>query len=223
MSDLGARAVIYRIPEQTDAEHAAGFAINQDGPSKKANYEQLCAQVRTLVGELLRVPPRFEPEPPELYNRINELAEFARQARASIVWGPDQDNTMDMVAVQVEEPYRLQSQFLRLARALTQTRGHGAVTEDDVRLVAKVALDTAETDRGVVLRALSTPTTIPELAERLMRSTGAIRRIVAELERVGLVQACGKTKGGRGPSAELYGWAALTERAMKQCHPGQGN
>lgn len=143
--------------------------------------------------------------PDSMAEKLSVLSDFVTRARSSV----KRDFRGDIEYIpQPELPARLGKQIAILAKALTIINKHSEVTDEEIRLVSKLAHMTIATDRYGILQTLFianaeyVETSVLQREVKLPKTS--MHRCLENLEIFGLVEHSSYTKG------ESYQWK-LTE------------
>jgi hypothetical protein len=210
MAQIGQRFLMYHVPALTTAEVEDGItlvwgAAGRDG--KLSELRQLCSD---HVAAILAVPPgavsRLVTITPEHRDSLNRLSKLLSRGRAIVEWErPEPNEAPEIVAEQIEEPFRALEQIRTLAHALAVVHGRQEVTGHDIELVRRVVLSSMPRGRAVSLAAVGAHpegVSVAECATAIGKGATRAKEYLSELERLGLViKVKCEPGGGRPPFA----------------------
>jgi len=184
---------------------------------ENASHEQeMRTEIAGAVASFLAQVPLTPPEvSPSIVQRVAAVADVVTRARSPVV----RDGYRREIehVPEPESPARLARQLHALLQGIVLVRGRDSATEDDVRLVARVARDCIPGLRWLALKTVyDTPSDISEkvtttaIAQRVQQATATVRRAMEDLQALGLV-AC--EKGGEG-HADAWLLTADSRRAL---------
>jgi hypothetical protein len=176
IQSLGERFLLVRWQQPNEVE-AALRAIRQD-------QQALATELKDSVQKLFTsIPPDVEPDLPEGIERsIANLASIVARARAAV---PRESYTKKIVELpQPESPTRLAQQLAKLARGTALIGSRATVTDDDYKLVQRVAFDCMPRRRRMILEALMNGSGLANLDIPVSTRAYAVQ----DLECVGLLK-----------------------------------
>jgi len=149
-NSLGSRFFYYRLPIQDHMISSRRALLNSGLNHDMKN------QLRGAVSEFFSTST-FEnaldvPISDELSQKIANMAVYVAHVRCDVA--RDGYTRIIQVMPEPEGSPRLMQQFIVMAKALASVRGKEAVTEDELRVVAKIANDTAPRRRTIALKHL---------------------------------------------------------------------
>jgi hypothetical protein len=200
MGTLGSRFLSIEMPsiEQSDDELAAAVT----GGLAYRDRLGLCREAvaafldRTWAdsGGVRGVTWRRDADPQQILRRIAAYAKVLAKLRGTIsVWreGSGDEETYNFSTPIIEGPHRAMSLLYALARGHALIHDRRQLTEDDLPIVARAALESAPNDRRAVMRILlandGTATT-KDVQDTLRCSAPTGRAILETLEKVGIGQ-----------------------------------
>jgi hypothetical protein len=140
-----------------------------------------------FAGRTLPATDTFE-FPPELQTEIAEMAGLVVRARSGVVREAFSSREIEFVP-EPEVPTRLAKQLATLATALAVVEEAGAVTDQQMALIAQVAIDCIPQHRVLILKTLkrlATKATTSMVAEAVGYPTTTTRRILEDLAALGV-------------------------------------
>ena len=148
LSILGERFLTYRLPKLSETEIEARTEMAAENKSAKTQEKE----IKEAAHAVLDLKPEPANMSKELKKKLGKIARFVAVARAGI--RRDGQKKEIEALPDPEIPTRLVKQFVSLAQGIAMTRERKEVTEDEVRLVGKVALGSIPPMRLEVLRCL---------------------------------------------------------------------
>ena len=134
---------------------------------KNKNFKQKVEECRAVVHEFLNglfsntatysIEWDKEKDDYAVLEKIHDLTEVVRFLRSALsVWreGDDEGTDYSYSAPLTEEPYRLGSYFYDICRGSATTNGRNFITEEEIPILFKVALDSMPTERRKLFRYL---------------------------------------------------------------------
>ncbi len=94
-------------------------------------------------------------DPTDVLTRLGNLASVGAMARGVVSGWSDQDGEMNFQPPVVEQPYRFNTLLYNLARGHALLHGRTQLTEDDLPVVTRVALDSMPLERRKILRLIA--------------------------------------------------------------------
>lgn len=168
--------------------------MREEISSTVANYMEI-----TL--ERVRKPGHKMPDiPPEIWERIKGLTKYASNLRGTVTrhW---RNNDVVTGKPFTEIGTRNAKNIVKLIRWLAVARGHAVVTEDDYRIVRKMALDTVDQRAEELVRKLfiATPTlddviSTKQLAILTGYNTATLSNVLNDLTLLGMIKRAGDLK-----------------------------
>jgi hypothetical protein len=192
-SVLGERFIQYR-PVQPNRIEVAKKAMKNSGVDKQMREEIQNAITDFISG--IQIPEEKVAVSQELEDRIAHLAAFCVSARSGIIRDGYSTREIDFIP-EVELPTRLAKQLITLYSGLTFV---GHVSEEaDYELIKKVALDSLPKKRKLVLGILidnkEEHLNTKKVAQKIKYPTNTTRRILEDLNALGLISKEGKGQG----------------------------
>jgi len=185
LSSLGERFLIYRMPKLSEAEIEARTnlaAENKSAETQERELKEVAHAVLNLKSESASISQ-------DLMKKLGKMARFIAVVRTEI--NRDRITREIQSPPDPEIPTRLVKQFVSLAQGIAMTREQTIVTEDEVRLVYRVALGSIPPMRLEVLRCLMAgypkSMTSKSIAGKIRMGFGVINRCLGELYALGIV------------------------------------
>jgi len=207
LSSLGERFLTYRLPKLSEAETKARTLLAAENRSVKQQEEEL----KNAAHAVLDLNPEPASISDELKQELAEMAQFVAIARTGI--RRDRQTKEIEALPDPEVPTRLVKQFVSLAQGIAMTRERKQVTPDEIRLVAKVAVDSIPPMRTKLLSCLMEvyPNSIhvDNLAQKLRLAESTVR---AWLEELYVLEIVDKTKMDFSPVIP-YDWKITNKYA----------
>lgn len=147
-SILGERFLTYRLPKLSEAEIEKRTDMAAENKSVKTQEEQIKKAAHAVLN-MEREPASISRK---LKKELGKIAMFVAVARAGIE--RDRQTKQIVVLPDPEIPTRLVKQFVSLAQGIAMAREQEEVTEDEAKLVGKVALGSVPPMRLEILRCL---------------------------------------------------------------------
>jgi len=211
MSILGERFVLFR-PSMPDRKELAKAALRSRGHERQMRRE-LAAAMRGFLSARGSALPTVEAT---VVDRIATVADFVTRARS----GVQRDGYRRELeyAPEPEAPTRFAKVLLALASGIALAYDSPAVTDRELSLVLRVALDCLPLIRHRVIAALVQGTiasdeegrlSTSEIAGTAQFSSAAVRRALEDLQALEVL-VCHKTGEGKADEWELHeGWAGV--------------
>ncbi len=199
---IGPRFLFIRLPDLTAEREARGFEIAwQDG--KRSTLIRNARQLMiSYMMQLASAKPTVEPEGIEIQEIINGLATLVSKGRGVVIsksqsFKDDEGNDKtyyEVEEVQCEEPWRALLQLRGMGRCLAAIRGKTAVTTEETKVLADIALSSMPPDRAEVVammfREPDASFTAHILHQRIAnRSQRTIQRLLKELKALQIADA----------------------------------
>jgi hypothetical protein len=198
MGRLGSRLLFLEMPndEQSAAQLVADVA---GGDSYKDRVERCAEVVAEFLDALWRETGRVrgvawdraaDPEP--LMLRLAGYAKALARVRGTIsVWreGSGDDESYNFSTPIIEQPHRAMSQLYALARGHALVHGRRQLTNDDLPIVVRAALESTPNDRRAVIRILlaNGGTAATGDVEKALRCSAPTARAILEtLNKIGV-------------------------------------
>ena len=196
MNQLGARFLSYRVPDLSEEDEKAGFAIawsDTKGISRKEIVKKAKIIASSFLYQLFKKAEsiKLKTESDEVKRKINNLARFVARARGTVITKPAQFtnkvgkvvNYYEVMDIQVEQPWRAFQQLRELARCLAIVREKDEVGEEELETIRKVAISSMPTDRAKVLAIFARKREIDSmtLSEESGMSYRTAQRMLKEL------------------------------------------
>ena len=172
MGKLGSRFLFYQMPVETDSEiqidRLTKSLLNEC--SFDARVELCASNVRRFLadfwdchGGVRGVTWDRKKDDPTIINYIVRMAQFVAIARSEVnVWTESGTREYNFNQPIIEQPERLATLLLNLARAHAQLHGRDGITGLDMPLVTKVALSSMPDDRRGAIEILLQETETPK-------------------------------------------------------------
>jgi hypothetical protein len=198
MGKLGSRLLFLemRDSDPSDEELVAGVT---SGVAYRQRVERCAQAVADLLADLWRetggvrgVTWDRSADPPEVMKRIAGYARTLARLRGTIsVWreGSGEEETYNFSTPVIEQPHRAMSLLYALARGHALVHGRRQVSEEDLALVARAALESAPNDRRAVMRALlrnQGTATASDVERELRCSAPTARAILETMDKLGV-------------------------------------
>ena len=216
---LGERFLQYRLPRVDDLLQAKK-AMENVGTEKVKR-----AELSTMVKDFMNSLPhggsiKSVRMSGELMDRVQRLATFAVRARSGVI--RDRFREIDYVP-EPEAPARFTKQVTSLLHGLAIMERREEVTEEDYRLVHKVALDCITPQRLFVLKEMHKARylNLGDLAEMARLPRHTIRRAVQDLAALGFLSPTDDTGEGwclEGAWGEMMTRIEPTKRVLTSGH-----
>jgi hypothetical protein len=198
MGKLGSRFLFIEMPadEQSDAELVRGAA----GGVSYRDRIRLCQEtvadfleaLWTETGGVRSVAWRRHADPEPVMLRIAAFAKVLARLRGTIsIWreGSGDEETYNFSTPVIEGPQRAMSLLYALARGHALIQGRRQLTEEDLPIVARAALESTPNDRRAVMRLLLANDGVVEtgqLQSALRCSAPTARAILETLDKLGI-------------------------------------
>jgi len=198
MGKLGSRLLFLEMPnnEQTAKQLVEDVA---GGDSYKDRVEQCALVVADFLdalwqntGAIRGVTWDRAADPIDLMERVGEYAKALARLRGTIsVWreGSGDDESYNFSTPIIEQPYRAMSLLYALARGHALVHGRRQLSEHDLPLVARAAVESAPNDRRAVMRILldnDGMATTNDVEDALRCSAPTARAILETLDKLGV-------------------------------------
>jgi hypothetical protein len=198
MGKLGSRFLFLEMP---DGEHSNDELVDSvaGGQSYMARVKVCREEVASFLGTLWMDTGgvrgvRWDrgADPRSVMLQIAAYAKVLARLRGTIsVWreGSGDDETYNFSTPMIEQPYRAMSLLYALARGHALVHGRRQLSEEDLPLVARAALESTPNDRRAVMRLLLAKEGVVSTAdvqEALRCSAPTGRAILETLEKLGI-------------------------------------
>jgi len=195
LSDLGERFLYYRMPDPSQEEILLRMAKAHEACNHESNLKE---ELRAAAHKLLELEIREVKIPEKVMDVLKKLALFISTGRGAV---SRERFTRDVMYLpQPEIPTRLIKQLVLLTQSLTVVREQSRVTEDIVRMVVKVGMDSIPSIRSHILGCLdemearggngpSGKVTKKQLQEALGVKSSAFQRWMEDLELLKMVKS----------------------------------
>jgi hypothetical protein len=198
MTTLGSRFLFFEMP--TREPTARQLVHSATAPVSYKQRVELCAEAYAAfleqlweeTGGVRAVTWRRDADPQAVMLRIADYAKLLAKLRGTIsVWreGAGDDQTYNFSTPIIEGPQRAMSQLYALARGGALIHGHRQLTEGDLWIVRRAALESTPNDRRAVMRILLANdgvATTKNLQDMLRCSAPTGRAILETLEKLGI-------------------------------------
>jgi hypothetical protein len=139
LNTLGERFLMYRIKIKNRRDHARRALLNARDPDKGLSK---------IREELQAVRPNVDDE---MVEKILDLAEILSTCRTYVY----RDRNDDIPCLpQAELASRVGKQLMRVGQSVALVRGRESVTEDEFKIMKRIALDSLPSNRRLLLAAL---------------------------------------------------------------------
>lgn len=186
LSSLGERFLTYRMPKLSDYEVEARTDLA--GENRSAKQQEI--EIRGAAHNVLYLNPEPSSISKELRKELCKMARFVAVARTEIQ-RDGQTKEIDALP-DPEVPTRLVKQLVSLAMGIAMAREKKDVTEDEVKLVIKVALGSIPPMRLKVLSCLTVvypkSMTSKNVAGKIRISPSVVRRCLEEMYALSIVE-----------------------------------
>jgi hypothetical protein len=198
MSTLGSRFLFFEMPAgDVSAEELVRGATDAVSFKERVDrcaqaYADFLEQLWGETGGVRSVVWKRDADPKPVMLVIADYASVLAKLRGTIsVWreGSGDDQTYNFSTPIIEGPQRAMSQLYALARGHALIHGRRQLTEDDLRIVARAALESTPNDRRAVMRILLANNgiaTTKDLQDTLRCSAPTGRAILETLEKLGI-------------------------------------
>lgn len=189
---LGERFIQYR-PEQPDSIALAKKAMENSGEEHEMREEIQNAFADFIQG--IQIPKQPTAVPDDIQNRIAYLATFCVRARSGIIRDGYSSREIELIP-DTELPTRLAKQLTTLQSAFSLM--DEATPEQNYQLVYKVGMDTLPQKRRKTIEVLLAATdnlTTAEVALKIGYPTNTTRRILEDLQGLGLATRAHEGQG----------------------------
>jgi hypothetical protein len=198
MGKLGSRLLFLEMPND---EHTARQLVSDvaGGDSYKDRVERCAEAVADFLdalwyetGGIRGVAWDRADDPHGLMLRIADYAKALAKLRGTIsVWreGSGDDESYNFSTPVIEQPHRAMALLYALARGHALVHGRRRPCEDDLKLVARAALESTPNDRRAVIRILLAKggmATTSNVEEALRCSAPTARAILETLDKLGV-------------------------------------
>ncbi|MFC1635845.1 hypothetical protein ACFL5Z_13480 [Planctomycetota bacterium] len=149
LSLLGERFLMYRLPLLSESETFARTLMAAENKSMETQEAELREAAHHVLD--LEVEPASISE--ERTKQLVEVAQIVAVARAGVERERQTKEILSAVAPEV--PTRIVKQLICLAKGIAMAWERSSVTDKDIRLVTKVALDCIPPTRATLIRCLA--------------------------------------------------------------------
>lgn len=218
MASIGPRFLFYRLLPLTEKQVQEGFELSWQAGGRGKRLEELRRLVSAYGWQLYNNMPKLVPETPEQQTRLNELARFLSSGRAVALTDRYQERSeegktftvYENAGSQKEEPFRALQQLRGLGRSLACVHRRTQMTDHEMEMLRRVALSSMPPERADTLLLFQEGSrylrsdgglTRRKAAEGLTRSYNHAKRLLQELEGLGLIEAVG---GGESQERVYY-------------------
>lgn len=190
--EMGERWIKIRwMTDNVDPEHYALAAIKQSGHEERIK-NQLNNYIRNLIQKGLDHPGVDESNLSQHYPLLSSLANFVEVCRTT-VRRERRGNKFPIIGLGTQQtPTRVAKNLISLVRASTSLSGSTEVTKEEIRLVARVAIDNIPPKRYLVVKNLKNlypylPTKY-ELMRLLLFPRTTFYRLIEDLVYLGIIE-----------------------------------
>jgi hypothetical protein len=202
-------------------EHARRALMNarDDGQGSIGIRARLQKAVKAFMDRVPRTVPRVTDE---MLEKILDLAEILSTCRTYV----HRDRNDDIPCLpQAELAARVGKQLMRVGQSVASVRGKPTVTDDEFRIMKRIALDSLPTNRRHLLSALWDTVGRPEALDAFAKKVSRIAKTTVrrELENLAELGAVRRTSGqvavtvGRGAVKTTKTFYRLTEDFVRYC------
>lgn len=151
-------------------------------------------------------------------DRINSMSRLVAQLRQRVPWKREGLDKYLEYEPTAEVGLRLAKQFMKLGQALAIVEGTPTVGRKAYRLVHRVAMDTAVGWPQKVLSTLlvSGPSTAEDLSKQCRMEIGALRRVLRDMEVMGIAKRRAGKGETRGRPADLWSISKISARLCEE-------
>ncbi|MDP8213049.1 MAG: hypothetical protein P9X22_07175, partial [Candidatus Zapsychrus exili] len=203
---LGERFIQFRIKSPDHIKMAL------KGMENSGREPEIRKELRNAVSSFIAsvsLPNKKIILPTPIKEKIAPLAAFCVKARSGSV--RDGRSREIIYTPEPEAPPRLAKQFVKLGEGLAVINGRFALTEDDYRIIYRVATDTIPKQRKDIIYKLSnSPLSTNAIKESIKYPTSTVRKIFEELRSLGLVDISDQ---------KIWSLTALTEDLLSKIEP----
>ncbi len=150
LNTLGERFLMYRIKIESRRDHARQALLNARDKNKgsMAVRKEIQKAVKQFMDGLPRITPEVDDE---MVEKIIDLAEVLSNCRTYV----HRDRNDDMHCLpQAELASRVSKQLMRIGQSVALVRGKQTVTEEEFKIMKRIALDSLPTNRRHLLAVL---------------------------------------------------------------------